>query len=112
MDFSETELISEIKKRNEEAYRFMIKEYTKVIYYLAWRILQNVCTKEDLEECVSDVFLDIWLKIDELDQERGNFKTWILMLTKYKALKYRRRHTKHDVMSIDGAKRSSITKIA
>ena len=101
MNFSENELISEIKKRNLNAYGFLIKEYTKPVYYLTYNILNIGNSKEDIEECVADVFLEVWQKINEFDSERSNFKTWILILTKYKALTYKRKLKKNQVENID-----------
>lgn len=101
MNFSESELISEIKKRNLNAYGFLIKEYTKPVYYLTYNILNIGNSKEDIEECVADIFMEVWLKINEFDSERSNFKTWILMLTKYKALTYKRRLKNNNVENID-----------
>ena len=90
MRYSEIELVSEIGKRNTNAFEFLIQEYTKTVYYLAHNILGNG-SKEDIEECVSDVFLEVWRKIGSFDKKRGSFKTWILILTKHKALDYKRR---------------------
>ncbi|GAB6180399.1 sigma-70 family RNA polymerase sigma factor [Desulfotomaculum defluvii] len=104
MNFSESELISEIKKRNLSAYEFLIKEYTKPVYYLTYNILNIGNSKEDIEECVSDVFFEVWLKINEFDITRSNFKTWILILTKYKALTYKRKLRKNHVDNIDDYK--------
>ncbi len=101
MDYSENELISAIKKRNLNAYGFLIKEYAKPVYYLTYNILNIGNSKEDIEECVSDVLLEVWLKINEFNSERSNFKTWILTLTKYKALTYKRKLKKNYVENID-----------
>ncbi|ACV61371.1 RNA polymerase, sigma-24 subunit, ECF subfamily [Desulfofarcimen acetoxidans DSM 771] len=101
MNFSESELISEIKKRNLNAYESLIKEYTKPVYYLTYNILNIGNSKEDIEECVADVFLEVWLKINGFDSERSNFKTWVLIITKYKALTYKRKLKKNHVENID-----------
>lgn len=90
MRYSENELISEIKRRNRNAFEVLVREYSKPMYYLAYNILGGYGTKEDIEECVSDVFLEIWQKVSRFDADRGNVKTWILMLTKYRALAYKR----------------------
>ncbi len=100
MNLTENALVSEIKKRNKNAYEFLIQGYTKPIYYLAANILRSQ-GKEDIEECVSDVLLDVWLKIDQFDAERGNFKTWVLILTKYKALAYRRKGENTNIINIE-----------
>lgn len=101
MNYSESELISELKKRNLNAYGFLIKEYTKPVYYLTYNILNIGNSKEDIEECVADVFLEVWLKIHEFNSEKSNFKTWILVLTKYKALTYKRKLQRNHYENID-----------
>lgn len=97
MHYSEKELISEIKKRNPDAFDYLIKEYTKPVYYLTYNILNIGNSKEDIEECVSDVFVEAWQKIDSYDGQKSSLRSWILMLTKYRALTYKRRLEKHPV---------------
>ena len=101
MQYSENELISEIKKRNPNAFDFLVNEYTKPVYYLAYNILTHHGTKEDIEECVSDVFLEVWQKIKDFDSKKGGFRTWIFMLTKYKALAYKRKGEKNNTVNIE-----------
>ena len=101
MQYSETELVSELKKQNAKAYEHMVREYAKPVYFLACRILRQCANKEDIEECVSDVFLDAWFKIHEFDAQKSSLKTWLLMLTKYKSLTYRRKFGKEGPLNID-----------
>lgn len=99
MEYSQSALVEGIKAKDLSAYSYMIKKYTKTIYCLAYHILSPSMGKEDIEECVADVVLDAWIKINQFDEEKGNFRTWLLILTKYKALTYKRR--KSAVNSID-----------
>lgn len=101
MQYSQSALVEGIKTKDVFVYNYMISKYTKTIYCLAYNILSPSLNKQDIEECVSDVFLDAWIKIDEFDQEKGNFRTWLLVLTKYKALTYRRRKTTKRVVDIE-----------
>lgn len=97
MQYSEIELISEIKKNNHSAFDYIIREYTKPVYYLIYNILNIGNSKEDIEECVSDVFVEAWNKIDRYDPKKGNFRKWLLMLAKYRALTYKRKLESHPV---------------
>lgn len=97
MQLSEIELISEIHKKNQSAFDDMISEYTKPVYYLVHNILNIGNSKEDIEECVSDVFVEAWGKIEQYDPQRGSFSRWLLMLAKYRALSYKRKLAKHPV---------------
>ncbi|WP_129595787.1 sigma-70 family RNA polymerase sigma factor [Anaerophilus nitritogenes] len=101
MEYSQSALVKGIKEKDVPAYEHMISKYTKVIYCLAYNILSPSLNKEDIEECVSDVFLDAWIKINEFDEEKGNFRTWLLILTKYKALTYKRKKIQTNVVDIE-----------
>ena len=102
MEYSEAGLVLEIKKRNMAAFESLMREYGKTVFYLAYAVLKPYAAKEDVEECVSDVFYDAMVRIDEYDETKGGIKKWLLMLTKYKALTYRRRLNKDEDMNIDG----------
>lgn len=91
MEYSQTELVQRLKKRDTDAFEYMVERYTKVVYCLAYNILSGSHGKEDIEECAADVFLDAWIKIAQFDEEQASFRTWLLILTKYKALTYRRK---------------------
>ncbi len=101
LEYSQSALVEAIKNKDVFAYEYMINKYTKTIYCLAYNILFQSHNREDIEECVSDVFLDAWIKIGEFDQEKGNFRTWLLILTKYKALTYKRKKDITNVISIE-----------
>ena len=81
---------SELRKRNPLALAYIMDTYTHNLYGLVHRILEGVGRKEDVEECVADVFITAWNRADEFDGERAPLRTWLLILAKYKALDYRR----------------------
>lgn len=66
-------------------------EYGTDVLRLVKRILAGCGRAEDADECVSDVFLAAWNDIGRYDPERASFRTWILILAKYKALDLRRK---------------------
>ncbi|GAA0182232.1 sigma-70 family RNA polymerase sigma factor [Clostridium sediminicola] len=86
--------IEAIRNKDASALEQIMNEYGKFVYALAYRILNGLASKEDIEECVSDVFVSVWNDIDDFSKSRGSFKTWILIKTKYKALDYRRKLSK------------------
>lgn len=102
MEYSQADLVRGIKNKDSCAYEYMIHKYTRTVYCLAYSILSQSYSREDIEECVADVFFDAWIKIAEFDEEQANFRTWLLILTKYKALSYKRK--RHPVNFVDIAK--------
>ncbi len=87
-------VLRELHKRSPQALDFLIREYTPVISILVSRILAGVGAREDIEECVSDVFVAAWDRINAYDGTRGTVRTWLLVLAKYQALDRRRRLTR------------------
>lgn len=101
MDYLQVELVQGIRNKDSAAYEYMIDKYAKTIYSLAYNILSGSHSKEDIEECVADVFLEAWIKISEFDETKANFRTWLLILTKYKALTYRRKKRLSNIVDIE-----------
>lgn len=84
-------LAERLKRKDTEALAQLIEAYADSLYRLAERILAPDSRKEDIEECVSDVFLTAWDKIGQFDPAKGTLQVWLFMLTKYKSLDYRRK---------------------
>lgn len=101
MELTDGQIAQKLKERDAAAYEYIIDKYSKQVYYLAYNILHIACTKEDIEECAADVFWEAWTHIHKFDPEKGSFKTWLFMLTKYKALQYKRKLSKPKTLDID-----------
>ncbi|MCB2290949.1 sigma-70 family RNA polymerase sigma factor [Clostridium sp. CS001] len=99
------ELISRLKSRDNSALDNLYDMYFDRIYYYSKRILGTLGTKEDIEECVSDVFLALWKEIYKFDSQRGSFDTFVNVKTRTISLNLRRKLQKHEqnhiVESID-----------
>lgn len=66
-------------------------EYFSKVYFYVKRILGNLGTNEDVEECVSDVFLALWKDYHKYDKERGTLNTYINVKTRTIALNFRKK---------------------
>ena len=84
--------INEIKKRNEEALRFIIEKYGGLVRSIISKHLYLLV--EEQEECFDDVFLNIWNHIDSFDEKQSTFKNWIAGIARYKSIDYLRRYRK------------------
>lgn len=90
MEIDEDRLIRHIRKRKPEALEKIMDKYMDSIYNMAKGILFNIASEEDVEECVQDVFLDVWNNIEKYDAQRGNLKNWLMIMCKSKALNRRK----------------------
>ena len=92
----------QLRLREPEALSFLIDQHRVFMTALAMQILAGIGTAEDAEECVTDVFIQVWNAPDHYDPSRGTWRTWLLVLTKYRALDLRRRLTRERPRDVEG----------
>jgi len=67
-----------------------VEAYNKLLWVVAGGILNSVGTVEDIEECVSDTYVNLWRNSKAFDPQKGSLKTYLATIAKRRALdKYR-----------------------
>jgi len=61
-------------------------EYMAFVYTIVYGKLASVCSKQDIEECVSDIFYELYRTQASVDPEKGSLKAYIAVLSKRKAI--------------------------
>ena len=95
--------ISGVRNRDESIINEIIVKYSKLLWSIVSAVLKNVGTEQDIEECIADVFIDLWEYPDKYDAERGTLKTWLCMVARYKAIDRYRVLSKHNTVPLEGA---------
>ncbi|TMU85812.1 sigma-70 family RNA polymerase sigma factor [Bacillus sp. BHET2] len=85
MNSSPTNFITRLKKKKEDALEYIIDAYMPLVKTIATKILHNG-NHLDIDECINDVFLIVWQNSHQFKGEAEDFKKWIGMITKYKAI--------------------------
>lgn len=81
------ELIVDILKKNpQKGLKLIIDQYTGLIYTICHNKLKGVMSHEDIEECVSDVFVDIYKQRDIIDLAKGSLRSYLCVIAKRKAI--------------------------
>lgn len=108
MKIDETNFINELKKKNYKSMDYIVDIYGNLIYKIVYSVLNKDYETSSIEECVNDIFMKIWGNIDCFDASKGTFKTWIMAITKFQAIDYRRKLMKYsDYADIDDLSLSS-----
>lgn len=95
----ENELLPKIAIKDKAAFDELYKRFSQVVYNLSFRVVNN---KSDAEEVVQEVFVQIWRKADRYDQGRGAVATWIMNITRSRAIdKIRRGKKTRNNISMD-----------
>lgn len=84
--------ISKLKRHNEKALEFVVQEYGGQVKAAVYKNLSGM--PEEIEECMDDVFLDVWNNIDRFDESKGSFRNWITAIARFRSIDYLRRYSR------------------
>ena len=90
-------LYAKVKNKDRIAFETLYDRYEKLLYSFAFRYTNDSALTE---EVIQDVFLKLWNGTNEYDGSKGKFSSWLLTITRNKAIdeiRKRKRHT-HDEM--------------
>ncbi len=83
-------IIKGLLEQESDAMMAFIDVYSGLLYHIVAKTLFPLGSKEDIEECLNDIFLAIWDHIDSFRQE-SQLSQWVGSIAKYKALDLQRR---------------------
>ena len=86
MDYAESpdeELVAQLSRQDVKAFEALYDRYGNIVYSVSLRILGDVQAAEDV---VQEVFLRVWRKPNHYDTSRGRFLTWLLSVTRNRAI--------------------------
>lgn len=99
----ESELRSAVSRSRKEGFRTLFQQYRGYVYAIVWNHISKVGTHEDAEECVSDVFTDIFLQFDQI--EEGKLQSYIRTVAKRRSINcFHKLTSKPPSISIDDQK--------
>lgn len=79
----EIELIKRIKAKDDKALEELYDLYNRLLFGM---IISIVKSREEAEDILQEVFVKIWEKAYTFNEERGNAYSWIVTLTRNKAI--------------------------
>ena len=62
MRLTHEEFREKLRKSAEEAHRELFEQYCNYVYTIVFNRLRSCAGREDVEECVCDVFSDVYFK--------------------------------------------------
>ena len=83
---TDQEFREHMKRSPEECMKAIFDEYCNYVYIIAATKLKGCGTAEDIEECVSDVFTEVFKKMNYLGDREGDLKGFIGVIAKRKAI--------------------------
>lgn len=84
----EQEIVDLLIQKSEIGLNKLMKHYGPLMKYIIAPILPNL---QDQEDCLSEISMLIWDKIDTYDSTRGSLNAWITSVTRHTALNHKRK---------------------
>jgi RNA polymerase sigma-70 factor (ECF subfamily) len=76
-------LLREVAEKNQDALSELYDRFSPLLLPLARRILGNTQEGEDL---LQEIFLRVWEKPDRYDPARSSLSTWLVLMTRSRAI--------------------------
>ena len=89
----EQEIIALLRQRNEKGIDALLLHYGPLMRYIIAPILKN---PQDQEDCLLEVTMRAWEKIEQFNQNRGSWSAWLTAVTRNTALNYVRNISRHN----------------
>jgi RNA polymerase sigma factor (sigma-70 family) len=78
--YTEQELVSALKERDNQAFNFLYDNYAGALYSIIKQIITD--NAELASDVLQEVFINIWRKIETYDQTKGRLFTWMLNIAR------------------------------
>jgi RNA polymerase sigma-70 factor (ECF subfamily) len=101
---TDVELLKAIAKSDEEALAQLYDRYRIVLFGLLVRIL---ISREEAEDVLQEVFLQVWKRAGDFDEHRGRPFTWLVTLARSRAIDRLRSLASRARVAIAGARDES-----
>jgi RNA polymerase sigma-70 factor, ECF subfamily len=96
---TDQELLELLHTNPQKGFEIIINKYTGLMYAIAYSKISSVCKREDIEECVSDIFLLFYEQRAVIELSRGSIKSFLMILAKRTAIKQFRRACSNNTVS-------------
>ncbi len=77
------ELIGKVAQRDKSAFTTLYDRFSQFSFNLAWRVLNE---RQEAEDVVQEVFLQVWKEAASYDKARGSLSTWITTIVRSRAI--------------------------
>ena len=97
-EHADDELVQAIAGRDADAMVALYDRYGRLAFALAYRILEDGSTAEDV---VQDAFLRVWRQAPSFDAGRGTLRSWLLTIVHHRAIDVLRRRSGRQGNDVD-----------
>ena len=85
------EIAKRLRQRDEDIFDYIMDNYNKLLWVVIGNILEKVASSEDIEDCISDVYIKLLENPKIYNYKKGSLKSFLVRVGKNLAIdKYRK----------------------
>jgi RNA polymerase sigma factor (sigma-70 family) len=77
--YTESELVSLLKARDNKAYSYLYDNYAGALYTIVCQVIGDTDAANDV---LQEVFINVWRKIESYDPVKGRLFTWMMNIAR------------------------------
>jgi len=98
---NDIKLVYLLKNYPSKGLEAAVQQYTGLVKTIVVRVI-GYDNQQDVEETVSDVFVELWKSIDNFDPKKGQLKNYIISIARYLSINtYNRKVLKHHLIPLE-----------
>lgn len=83
---TDAEWLHLLEKSPQKAHLALINKYGNLVYAIVISKLRGCAVREDIEDCVSDVFVEVFKSTDKFCESKGSLKGFVSTIAKHVAI--------------------------
>lgn len=103
---TDTDLLARLAADRADGMEALLRQYGPLLRYVIGGILRDSL---DAEDCLSEVSLALWQKLDSYDAARGSLSTWLTAVARNTALNHWKARRRRDSRAAEAEPASSDT---
>lgn len=95
---TDEEIAKRLRQKDMDIFDYIMEHYNKLLWVVVGNILEKVGSSEDIEDCISDVYIKLLENPKIYDHKKGSLKSFLVKIGKNLAIDRYRKLTRCNVM--------------
>ena len=91
---TDEEIAKRLRQKDMDIFHYIMENYNKLLWVVVGNILEKVGSSEDIEDCISDVYIKLLENPKIYDHRKGSLKSFLVRIGKNLAIDRYRKITK------------------
>lgn len=95
---TDEEIAKRLRQKDMDIFDYIMENYNKLLWVVVGNILEKVGSSEDIEDCISDVYIKLLENPKIYDHKKGSLKSFLVRIGKNLAIDRYRKITRGNMM--------------